>query len=83
MLALAILTLRPALAAPQPSGKGARENAASGETSKSDSQKSDKQDEVDTENLFGFTEGSDTGKKGEQEVLSDTVVRFSKRRGDA
>lgn len=40
----------------------------------------DQKDEVDTENLFGFTEGSETGKKGEQEILSDTIVRFSKRR---
>ena len=38
------------------------------------------QDKVDSENLFGFTEGTDTGKKGEQEVLQDTIGRFSKRR---
>ena len=37
-------------------------------------------DKVDTENLFGFTEGTDTGKKGEQEALVDTISRFSKRR---
>jgi hypothetical protein len=83
MLALAMLMLGPAQAGQQPSGQDARQNAGSGETAKSDNQKSDKQDEVDTENLFGFTEGSDTGKKGEQEVLSDTVVRFSKRRSEA
>lgn len=39
--------------------------------------------DVDTENLFGFTEGSTTGRKGEQEVLLDTVGRAGKRRGDA
>ncbi|MEH3147323.1 MAG: hypothetical protein PGN34_18680 [Methylobacterium frigidaeris] len=39
-----------------------------------------KEDKVDTENLFGFTEGADVGKKGEQEVIFDTIGRFSKRR---
>lgn len=38
------------------------------------------QDKIDSENLFGFTEGADTGKKGEQEVIVDTIGRFSKRR---
>ncbi|MDO9426591.1 MAG: hypothetical protein Q7T93_07140 [Methylobacterium sp.] len=38
-------------------------------------------DKVDSENLFGFTEGTDTGKKGEQEVVVDAIGRFSKRRG--
>lgn len=42
---------------------------------------SNEPDKVDTENLFGFTEGTDTGKKGEQEVIFDTIGRFSKRRG--
>ncbi|WP_156635546.1 hypothetical protein [Methylobacterium sp. Leaf123] len=37
-------------------------------------------DEVDSENLFGFTEGTDVGKKGEQDLIVDTIVRFSKRR---
>ncbi|GJD53119.1 hypothetical protein OPKNFCMD_5890 [Methylobacterium crusticola] len=37
-------------------------------------------DKVDSENLFGFTEGSDTGSKGEKEVILDTIGRFSKRR---
>lgn len=41
---------------------------------------SDKQKDVDTEHLFGFTEGSDAGEKGEQEVLVDTIARFGKRR---
>ncbi|MDN3589645.1 hypothetical protein [Methylobacterium adhaesivum] len=40
----------------------------------------DAPDKVDTENLFGFTEGTDTGKKGEQEVVVDAIGRFSKRR---
>lgn len=38
-------------------------------------------DKVDTENLFGFTEGTDTGKQGEQEIVVDAIGRFSKRRG--
>ena len=38
-------------------------------------------DTVDSENLFGFTEGTDTGKKGEQEAVVDAIGRFSKRRG--
>jgi hypothetical protein len=38
--------------------------------------------DVDTENLFGFTEGSTTGRRGEQEVLLDTVGRAGKRRGE-
>ncbi|TGE00581.1 hypothetical protein [Methylobacterium nonmethylotrophicum] len=37
--------------------------------------------DVDTENLFGFTEGSSTGRKGEQEILLDTVGRAGKNRG--
>ncbi|MGE7415540.1 hypothetical protein [Methylobacterium tarhaniae] len=40
---------------------------------------SDKKD-VDTEHLFGFTEGSDAGEKGEQEAVIDTVTRIGKRR---
>ena len=42
--------------------------------------KFDKQKDVDTEHLFGFTEGSDAGEKGEQEVVVDTISRLSKRR---
>lgn len=39
-----------------------------------------KPDEIDTEHLFGFTEGADAGDKGEQEVVLDTVTRIGKRR---
>lgn len=35
--------------------------------------------DVDTEHLFGFTEGADAGEKGEQEVVLDTISRFGKR----
>jgi hypothetical protein len=37
--------------------------------------------DVDTEHLFGFTEGADAGEKGEQEVVLDTVSRLGKRAG--
>ncbi|GJD94811.1 hypothetical protein [Methylobacterium iners] len=36
--------------------------------------------DVDTENLFGFTEGADTGEEGEQDVFLDTIGRFGKRK---
>ncbi|MGE8128559.1 hypothetical protein ACQKQD_16435 [Methylobacterium sp. NPDC080182] len=77
LLALA-LAAAPGLAeeAKDDKAKSSSNNGSSG--AKSD--KSDKQKDVDTEHLFGFTEGSDTGEKGEQEVLVDTISRFSKRR---
>ncbi|QRE73269.1 hypothetical protein F1D61_06110 [Methylobacterium aquaticum] len=37
--------------------------------------------DVDTEHLFGFTEGADAGEKGEQEAVVDTVTRIGKRTG--
>jgi hypothetical protein len=36
---------------------------------------------VDTEHLFGFTEGTDIGAAGAKEVESDTTVRFGKQTG--
>lgn len=41
---------------------------------------SDQAEAVDTEHLFGFTEGADVGEAGEQEVLFDSISRFGKRR---
>jgi hypothetical protein len=35
---------------------------------------------LETENIFGFTEGTDTGEKGEKEVNTDFVGRLGKRR---
>ncbi|AWN37131.1 hypothetical protein [Methylobacterium radiodurans] len=67
-----LVVVRFALAAPGP-GQEAREGGP-------DAGKGDEPDKVDTENLFGFTEGTDVGKKGEQEILVDTIGRFSKRR---
>lgn len=67
-----LVVVRFALAAPGP-GREAREGGPV-------AGKGDEPDKVDTENLFGFTEGTDVGKKGEQEILVDTIGRFSKRR---
>ena len=39
----------------------------------------EKAEDVDTEHLFGFSEGADAGKKGEQEVVVDTISRLGKR----
>jgi hypothetical protein len=36
---------------------------------------------VDTEHLFGSTEGSDIGAAGEKEIESDSTFRFSKQTG--
>src|SRR3954452_14867522 len=37
--------------------------------------------EIETENLFGFTTGSDIGLQGEKEISAQTVGRFQKRDG--
>src|SRR5262249_60182643 len=37
--------------------------------------------EVDTEHMFGFTEGSDTGEAGEKELETDSTGRFGKPGG--
>ncbi len=41
----------------------------------------DKTGEVDTEHMFGFTEGSDIGGKGETEVETDSTGRFGRLGG--
>src|SRR4051794_11144752 len=38
-------------------------------------------DEVDTEHIFGFTEGSDIGDAGEREVEAQSFLRFGKQSG--
>ncbi|EHP90742.1 hypothetical protein [Methylorubrum extorquens] len=81
-LAVALLLASALAAAPvlaeEPKGDKAKASSNSGSAGKD--QKSDQQKDVDTEHLFGFTEGSDAGEKGEQEVLVDTISRFGKRR---
>ncbi|MCY1640783.1 hypothetical protein [Methylorubrum sp. SL192] len=78
-----LLTLAiPPSAQAKPSDKPQTEqNGSPGGSADKDqkAEKSDKKD-VDTEHLFGFTEGADAGEKGEQEVVIDTVTRVSKRR---
>jgi hypothetical protein len=41
----------------------------------------DKAGEVDTEHMFGFTEGSDIGEAGEKELETDSTGRFGKLDG--
>jgi hypothetical protein len=49
---------------------------------RADSRKdSGKASEVDTENMFGFTQGSDTSKAGEREIESDSSGAFGRRTG--
>ena len=38
-------------------------------------------DQIDTEHLFGFTQGSDIGQAGETELEADSTGRFGKREG--
>jgi hypothetical protein len=46
------------------------------------SQSSDKKhDEIDTEHIFGFTEGSDIGDAGEKELEAQSFLRFGKQSG--
>src|SRR4051794_23056803 len=39
------------------------------------------EDKLDSEHLFGFTEGSDIGSKGEREFKSETTLRTGKAAG--
>ncbi|KQO88823.1 hypothetical protein [Methylorubrum extorquens] len=78
-----LLTLAiPSSAQAKPSDKSQTEQSGSPGGSADKDQKAEKSDkkDVDTEHLFGFTEGADAGEKGEQEVVIDTVTRVSKRR---
>jgi hypothetical protein len=43
--------------------------------------RADKSGEVDTEHMFGFTEGSDIGEAGEKELEADSTGRFRKLGG--
>ncbi|MEZ0251455.1 MAG: hypothetical protein ACAH20_10930 [Methylobacteriaceae bacterium] len=81
-----LLTLAiPSSAQAKPSDKPQTQQNGSPGGSADKDQKAEKSDqkEVDTEHLFGFTEGADAGEKGEQEVVIDTVTRVSKRRDGA
>src|SRR5262245_9776231 len=52
--------------------------AAAGSASAESRKHADKAGEVDTEHLFGFTEGSDIGEAGEKELETDSTGRFGK-----
>src|SRR5215472_16997432 len=43
--------------------------------------RADKNGDVDTEHMFGFTEGSDIGDKGEKELETDSTGRFGRLGG--
>src|SRR5262249_11090430 len=43
--------------------------------------RADKNGDVDTEHMFGFTEGSDIGAKGERELETDSTGRFGRLGG--
>jgi hypothetical protein len=55
--------------------------AAPGWASADDRKHADKAGEVDTEHMFGFTEGSDIGEAGEKELEVDSTGRFRKLDG--
>ena len=44
-------------------------------------EREDGKEKVETEHIFGFTEGTDIGDKGEQEFESTTIARFGKPGG--
>jgi hypothetical protein len=55
--------------------------AVSGSASADSHKHADKAGEVDTEHMFGFTEGSDIGEAGEKELETDSTGRFGKVNG--
>jgi hypothetical protein len=55
--------------------------AAPGSASADNHKHADKAGEVDTEHMFGFTEGSDIGEAGEKELEVDSTGRFGKLDG--
>lgn len=59
---------------------GARESGKGRSRESDSSSKTGDGKDVDTEHLFGFTEGADAGEKGEREAVVDTVSRIGKRR---
>jgi hypothetical protein len=52
--------------------------AATGSVSAENRKHADRAGEVDTEHMFGFTEGSDIGETGEKELETDSTGRFGK-----
>jgi hypothetical protein len=58
----------------------ARERASAGRMQNGD-EKEEKRPEIDSEQIFGFTEGSDVGEAGEMEAEAEPFGRFGKRAG--
>src|SRR5262245_23491126 len=54
---------------------------AAGSAHGSPGKRADKTGDVDTEHMFGFTEGSDIGAAGEKELETDSIGRFGKLGG--
>ncbi len=52
-----------------------------GEANNGDEKNGDKAFEVDSEHIFGFTQGSDIGEKGELEFETEPTAAFGKRWG--
>ncbi len=70
----------------RPAAKAATSATAKASGARRDADDDDKdkdgkrQEEVDSEKIFGFTEGSDTDEAGEKEFVTDFRGRFGKRR---
>jgi hypothetical protein len=85
-LLLAACSCAPALAGSEDGKDGKSGGQARSSKAKSPSPEtkakpsSPEKEDVDTEHLFGFTEGTDAGEKGQQEVVFDSVSRIGKRR---
>jgi hypothetical protein len=60
--------------------QGARERGSAGTVQTGDAN-DEKRPEIDTEHIFGFTEGSDVGEAGEKELEVEPLGRFGKRVG--
>lgn len=82
LMTLSTLDACPAFAE-QSSKPGMAQDGSSSAQKDESKGKSESNEEVDTEHLFGFTEGTDAGEKGQQEVVVDTVGRIGKRRSDS
>lgn len=80
LAALALLMLVPPALAQGPGSRGG-DRAAPAEASSVPAGAPDREDGVETENLFGFTAGSDTGEAGGRSAAAEVVGRLGKRSG--
>jgi hypothetical protein len=79
LVAVSALPVQAGDAGPSKSADGQVSSARSEAKSSGQGENAAASKDVDTEHLFGFTEGADAGEKGEQEVVVDTVSRLGKR----